>query len=248
VIRIVLATHNAKKGVEMQRIFDRAGLDAKVVGLDEVAPYPEPAETERTFAGNALIKARAAAQATGEVAIADDSGLEVDLLNNMPGVRSARWAGPGAGDEANLRLLIAQLSDTEYADRAARFVCAMALVTPSGQEHVVRAAMEGKLVLEPRGGNGFGYDPIFVADEADGRTNAELSPAEKDAISHRAKAAAALLPILQSVMLPNRHPGLVPGSRTQSVSTPQPAGLLPELPNPARHDGLGKPEPEGGSL
>jgi XTP/dITP diphosphohydrolase len=199
-VRIVLATHNAKKGVELQRIFDAAGLVAEVVGLDAVVPYPEPAETERDFAGNALIKAKAAAAATGEVAIADDSGIEVELLNNMPGVRSARWAGVGASDEENLRLLIAQLGDTAYSDRAARFVCAMALVTPDGAAQVVRGVMGGKLVLQPRGGNGFGYDPIFVSDEQPapgGRTNAELSPAEKDAISHRAKAAKALVPLLR---------------------------------------------------
>jgi XTP/dITP diphosphohydrolase len=190
----VLATHNAKKGAELQRIFDAAGLAAQVVGLDELPPYPEPAETEREFEGNALIKARAAAAATGELAIADDSGLEVDLLNNMPGVRSARWAGVGASDEDNLNLLIAQLADTEAEQRTARFVCAMALVEPGGQEKVVREAMSGKLILEPRGGNGFGYDPIFVADEQDGRTNSELGPDEKDSISHRAKAAQALTP------------------------------------------------------
>jgi XTP/dITP diphosphohydrolase len=204
-VRVVLATHNAKKGVELQRIFDAAGLGVAVIGLDAVAAYPEPAETERDFAGNALIKARAAMAATGEVAIADDSGIEVDLLNNMPGVRSARWAGPGAGDEANLRLLIAQLSDTEYLDRSARFVCAMALVTPQGIEQVVRGEMSGKLVLQPSGENGFGYDPIFVADEQPapgGRTNAELTAAEKDAISHRAKAARALLPVLESLIPP----------------------------------------------
>lgn len=201
-MRVVLATHNAKKGVELQRILDAAGLLAEVVGLDAVAPYPEPAETARDFAGNALIKARAAMAATGEIAIADDSGIEVDLLNNMPGVRSARWAGPGAGDEANLRLLIAQLSDTDYLDRSARFVCAMALVTPQGSEQVVRGEMSGKLVLQPKGDNGFGYDPIFVADEQPapgGRTNAELAAAEKDAISHRAKAAKALLPFLEAL-------------------------------------------------
>jgi XTP/dITP diphosphohydrolase len=196
----VLATHNAKKGAELQRIFDAAGLKAQVVGLDEVPAYPEPAETELSFEGNALIKARAAAAATGELAIADDSGLEVDLLNNMPGVRSARWAGVGASDEDNLKLLIAQLADTEEAQRTARFVCAMALVTPAGREQVVRGVMSGKLVLRPRGCNGFGYDPIFVADEQDGRTNGELSAAEKDAISHRARAAQALSPYVAEAL------------------------------------------------
>ena len=197
--RVVLATRNAHKGVELQRIFDAAGLDATVVGLDAFPPYPEPAETERTFEGNALIKARAAVAATGEVAIADDSGIEVDLLNNMPGVRSARWAGVGAGDEANLRLLIAQLADTPDEDRTARFVCAMALVTPDGREQVVHGVMPGRVLLEARGTNGFGYDPMFVA-TGQTRTNGELSSDEKDAISHRARAARALAPLLDAVL------------------------------------------------
>jgi XTP/dITP diphosphohydrolase len=201
-VKIVLATHNAKKGAELQRIFDEQRLAVQVVGIDEFPAYPEPAETEREFAGNALIKARAAAVATGEVAIADDSGLEVDLLNNMPGVRSARWAGVGASDEANLNLLIAQLADTEYKDRTARFICAMALVSPTGQEQVVQGVMSGKLVLTPVGRNGFGYDPIFIADEQPspgGRTNGELSPSEKDSISHRAKAAKAMVTYLENI-------------------------------------------------
>lgn len=189
---VVVATHNTKKAAELRRVLEAEGVPAQVVGLDEVPPYPEPPETERTFEGNALIKARAAARATGHTAIADDSGLEVDLLNGMPGVRSARWAGPGAGDQANLDLLIAQLSDTLPADRTARFVCAMALVTPHGVERVVRGVMPGRLVLEPRGDNGFGYDPIFVADGKT-LTNAELTAAEKDAISHRGQAVRAIV-------------------------------------------------------
>lgn len=189
---VVVATHNTKKAAELRRVLEGEGVPAQVVGLDDVPPYPEPPETERTFEGNALIKARAAARATGHTAIADDSGLEVDLLNGMPGVRSARWAGPGAGDQANLDLLIAQLSDTLPADRTARFVCAMALVTPHGVEHVVRGVMPGRLVLEPRGDNGFGYDPIFVADGKT-LTNAELTAAEKDAISHRGQAVRAIV-------------------------------------------------------
>ena len=197
--RVVLATRNAHKGVELQRIFDAAGLDAQVVGLDAFPPYPEPAETERTFEGNALIKARAAAAATGEVAIADDSGIEVDLLNDMPGVRSARWAGVGASDEANLRLLIAQLADAPAEACAARFVCAMALVTPDGCEQVVRGVMPGRVIGEVRGSNGFGYDPMFIAD-GQTRTNGELSSDEKDAISHRSRAARALAPLLAAAL------------------------------------------------
>lgn len=196
---IVVATHNAKKAAELHRVLAAAGIDAEVKGLDEVPAYPEPAETERTFEGNALIKARAAVAATGQIAVADDSGIAVDLLNGMPGVRSARWSGPNATDKANLDLLIAQLADTEEADRTAQFVCAMALVAPDGTEHLVRGVMPGRLVLTPRGSNGFGYDPIFVAD-GNTVTNAELTPAEKDAISHRGQAVRAIVPLLREVL------------------------------------------------
>jgi len=192
---IVVATHNTKKAVELHRVLAAAGLDADVRGLDAFPSYPEPAETERTFEGNALLKARAAVAATGLLAVADDSGLEVDLLNGMPGVRSARWSGPDATDAGNLELLIRQLTETEDADRTARFVCAMALVTPDGTEHLVRGVMEGHLVLQPRGTNGFGYDPIFVAD-GNTVTNAELTPEQKDAISHRGQAVRAMVPHL----------------------------------------------------
>ncbi|PKQ22185.1 MAG: non-canonical purine NTP pyrophosphatase, RdgB/HAM1 family [Actinobacteria bacterium HGW-Actinobacteria-5] len=192
---VVVATHNAKKAAELHRVLAAAGVDADVRGLGAFPAYPEPAETERTFEGNALLKARAAVAATGTLAVADDSGLEVDLLNGMPGVRSARWSGPDATDQRNLELLIAQLADTEPADRTARFVCAMALVTPTGEEHIVRGVMEGRLVLEPRGGNGFGYDPIFIA-EGNQVTNAELTPEQKDAISHRGQAVRAVVPLL----------------------------------------------------
>lgn len=195
---VVVATHNAKKAAELHRVLAAAGVDADVRGLDAFPAYPEPAETERTFEGNALLKARAAVAATGHVAVADDSGLEVDLLNGMPGVRSARWSGPDATDRGNLDLLIAQLADTADADRTARFVCAMALVTPGGAEHLVRGVMEGHLVLAPRGSNGFGYDPIFVA-EGNSVTNAELTPEQKDAISHRGRAVRAIVPVLTAL-------------------------------------------------
>ena len=196
---VVVATHNAKKAAELHRVLATAGVDADVRGLDAFPAYPEPAETERTFEGNALLKARAAVAATGHIAVADDSGLEVDLLNGMPGVRSARWSGPEATDSRNLDLLIAQLTDTAEADRTARFVCAMALVTPDGGEHLVRGVMEGRLVLEPRGSNGFGYDPIFVAD-GNTVTNAELTPEQKDAISHRGQAVRAIVPVLSDLL------------------------------------------------
>ena len=196
---VVVATHNAKKAVELHRVLAAAGVDADVRGLDAFPAYPEPAETERTFEGNALLKARAAVAHTGLPAVADDSGLEVDLMNGMPGVRSARWSGPDATDAGNLELLIRQLTDSDDEDRTARFVCAMALVTPEGTEHLVRGVMEGRLVLEPRGGNGFGYDPIFVA-EGNTVTNAELSPEQKDAISHRGQAVRAMVPVLHDLL------------------------------------------------
>jgi XTP/dITP diphosphohydrolase len=194
---IVVATHNAKKAAELHRVLAAAEVAAEVKGLAECDPYPEPAETERTFEGNALIKARAAVAATGQIAVADDSGLEVELLNRMPGVRSARWSGPSATDRSNLELVLAQLYDTEPADRVARFVCAMAMVAPDGTEHVVRGVMNGHLISTPRGSNGFGYDPIFVAD-GNTVTNAELTPEAKDAISHRGQAVRAMVPLLKA--------------------------------------------------
>lgn len=198
-MKVVLATNNAKKLVELRRVMAESGLPVEVLGLADVPSYPEPAETERTFEGNALIKARAGVAATGLATLADDSGIAVDLLNGMPGVRSARWAGPGRGDQANLDLLVAQLEDTEDADRTAQFVCAMALVLPDGTEHVTHGEMRGRVVLQPRGEGGFGYDPIFIADGQD-VTNAELTPAAKDAISHRGKAVRAMVEVLAGML------------------------------------------------
>jgi len=196
---VVVATHNAKKAAELHRVLAAAGVEADVLGVDAFPAYPEPAETERTFEGNALLKAHAAVAATGQLAVADDSGLEVDLLNGMPGVRSARWAGPQANDAENLDLLLRQLADTADEQRTARFVCAMALVTPEGREWTVTGEMHGRLVLEPRGSNGFGYDPIFIANGQHG-TNAELTAQAKDEISHRGRAVRALAPLLREVL------------------------------------------------
>lgn len=196
---IVVATHNAKKATELHRVLAASGVDAEVKGLDDFPPYPEPAETEKTFEGNALIKAKAAVAATGCIAVADDSGLEVDLLNRMPGVRSARWSGPEATDASNLKLLLAQLHDTRDEDRTARFVCAMAMVAPDGTQHLVRGVMNGRLVLTPRGKNGFGYDPIFIADGY-AKTNGELLPEVKDAISHRGQAVRKIVPLLKKYL------------------------------------------------
>ncbi|HEY5979550.1 MAG TPA: RdgB/HAM1 family non-canonical purine NTP pyrophosphatase [Microlunatus sp.] len=195
-VEVVLATHNAKKLAELRRLVEAAGLEVSVLGLDDVPGYPEPAETETTFEGNALIKARAAVATTGRIALADDSGIAVDRLNGMPGVRSARWAGPGASDAANNALLLRQLDDLPLPDRTARFICAMAMVTPDGSEVVRHGVVEGRLLAAPRGENGFGYDPLFVPSGYD-QTTAELDPAAKDAISHRGRAVRAILIDLQ---------------------------------------------------
>ena len=190
-----MATNNAHKLAELRRIVAVAAPEVQVLGLADLPTYPEPAETERTFAGNALLKARAAVAATGLPALADDSGLEVEVLNQMPGVRSARWNGPQATDSDNNELLLRQLSDVPAADRAARFVCAMAAVLPDGAEHVRLGVMSGRLAEAPRGQNGFGYDPLFVA-EGNTMTNGELHPSAKDAISHRGQAVRAIVPVL----------------------------------------------------
>ena len=193
--RVVLATNNRKKLAELRRLVVDEAPDVQVLGLVDVPAYPEPVETERTFEGNALLKARACVAASGLPALADDSGLAVDVLNQMPGVRSARWAGPGASDEENNSLLLRQMEDVPAAERTARFVCAMALVLPDGTEHVRLGEMRGQLSVRPAGDNGFGYDPLFVA-EGNTVTNGELEPAAKDAISHRGRAVRAILPVL----------------------------------------------------
>ena len=195
--RVVLATNNPKKLSELRRIVAETASDVRILGLADVPPYPEPAETERTFEGNALLKARACVAATGLPALADDSGLAVDVLNQMPGVRSARWAGPDASDEENNALLLRQLADVPVANRTARFVCAMALVLPDGAEHVRLGEMQGRIAVSPAGQNGFGYDPLFVADGYT-VTNGELEPSAKDAISHRGRAVRAIVPVLIS--------------------------------------------------
>ncbi|MGJ3508534.1 RdgB/HAM1 family non-canonical purine NTP pyrophosphatase [Enemella sp. A6] len=195
--RVVLATHNAKKLEELRRLVADAGID--VVGLSEVADYPEPAETELTFEGNALLKATAAAQATGLPALADDSGLEVDVLNRMPGVRSARWAGPEGDDRANLELLLRQLHDVETRRRTARFVCVMAFAHPDGRTELQRGEVEGVIITEPRGSNGFGYDPIFVPQGFE-QTTAELTAEAKDEISHRGRAVRAMVARLPELL------------------------------------------------
>jgi XTP/dITP diphosphohydrolase len=197
-MRLVLATRNEKKLVELRRILAPL-VAAEVVGLDDVPAYDEVPETGATFADNALLKAREAVRHTGLPAVADDSGLAVDALNGMPGVLSARWAGRRAGDEANLRLVLEQTADVPDPRRGATFVCAAALVTPDGVEQVVEGRLAGVLRRAPSGTNGFGYDPIFQP-EGDSRTTAELDPADKDAISHRGRAFRALAPLIAETL------------------------------------------------
>lgn len=192
--RILLATRNAGKLVELRRML--AGFE--IVGLADVPDFPDAPETGATFAENALAKARDAARATGLPSVADDSGLAVDALNGMPGVLSARWSGRHGDDVANLELLLAQLGDVPDDRRGAAFVCAAALVVPGGTETVVHGEWTGTIVRAPRGSGGFGYDPVFVPDGSD-RTSAELTPGEKDAASHRARALAALVPHLEAL-------------------------------------------------
>lgn len=184
--RLVLATHNRGKLAELRRILD--GLDVELLSAADV-DLPDVEETGTTFEANALLKARAAAAASGLPAVADDSGLEVDALGGAPGVRSARYAGAHGDDEANLRLVLARTEGV--ADRRARFVCVAALVTPDGREWTTRGTLEGTLTTAPRGDGGFGYDPILVP-LGDTRTTAEMTPHDKDAISHRGKAFRAL--------------------------------------------------------
>jgi XTP/dITP diphosphohydrolase len=195
--QLVLASRNVKKAVEMQRILAEAGLDIEVRSVADFDGVPEVAETGATFEANALLKARAVCAATGLAAVADDSGICVDELNGMPGILSARWAGRHGDDDANLQLLLDQLADTPDERLGAQFRCVIALVTPDGSEHVVQGEMGGRLVRERQGANGFGYDPIFVPDGFT-QTSAEVSAAEKDAISHRGKALRALVPLLGS--------------------------------------------------
>ena len=197
--RLLLATRNTRKLAELQRILASSALaGVQVIGLDDVAPFPEAPETGATFEDNALAKAVDAAAATGLATVADDSGLEVDALNGMPGVLSARWAGRHGDDVANLRLVLDQLTDVPDDRRGAAFVCAAALVVPGASQTVMRAHWRGMLTRAPRGSNGFGYDPIFVP-TGEGRTSAELEPAEKDAVSHRGQALRALLPALRAL-------------------------------------------------
>jgi XTP/dITP diphosphohydrolase len=197
--RLVLATRNQHKLVELARILAADHVDVELTGLGEFPGAPDVAETGATFAENALRKARATARFTGLPAVADDSGLSVDAMNGMPGVLSARWSGGHGDDEANLRLVLAQTADVPDERRGAQFVCVAALVLPSGEERLSEGTVRGRLIREPRGSNGFGYDPIFVPDSSD-LTTAQMSPEAKDAISHRGRALRALAPVIATAL------------------------------------------------
>lgn len=207
---ILVASRNAKKLAELRRVIEAAGIiGLEVVGLDEVPPFPETPETGATFEENALVKAYDGAMATGLPCIADDSGLTVEALSGMPGVLSARWSGSHGDDAANSTLLLRQLQDVPDERRGAAFVSACALVVPTREliedadgpqvnETVVRGQWPGAIAREPRGSNGFGYDPVFVPEGSE-RTAAELTAAEKDASSHRARALEQLVPMLRTL-------------------------------------------------
>lgn len=197
-MKVVLATHNPHKVAEFQQIVASARPDLEIIAYDG----PEPVEDGVTFAENALIKARAASAHTGLAALADDSGICVDLLGGSPGVFSAYWAGQKKDAAANLELLLDQLRDIADPHRAAHFNSTIALVTPDGAEHVVVGNWPGRLAREVSGGGGFGYDPIFVPDgqpEGAERTVGDFTAGEKQAQSHRARAFAELLPLLAAL-------------------------------------------------
>lgn len=198
--RLLVASRNRKKLAELQRVLAGAGVaGVELLSLDDVPPFEEAPETGATFEENALAKARDAFAATGIPSLADDSGLAVAALNGMPGVLSARWAGGHGDDTGNYRLLLAQMGDVPDERRDAAFVSVCALVTADG-EAVVRGEWPGVIAREPLGDGGFGYDPVFIPGgetPGDGRSAAQLSPAEKDAVSHRGRALAKLVPALR---------------------------------------------------
>lgn len=202
---VFLASRNAKKIAEMERILGATLPGLRVLGLDDVTPYDEPVEDQPDFAGNALLKARAGLEATGLPSLADDSGLCVAALNGMPGVLSARWSGVPKSDARNNELLLAQLSDVPDERRDAEFRCAVAFVRRDAGgnllEDVVEGVMPGRVIREQRGTGGFGYDVVFVPDEQDGAlTSAEMSAEVKDAISHRGKSLRAIAPIVAEAL------------------------------------------------
>ena len=190
-MKLVLATRNHGKIVELQRIIAEIMPDVELVGTDSFPDLADVEETEDSFIGNALLKAHAVAKATGLPAIADDSGLSVNALNGAPGIFSARYAGTHGDDLANLNKVLSDMDQVR--DRSAAFHCAAAFAKPNGFEIVVEAKLLGRLTTAPIGDDGFGYDPIFIPDGFE-ITTAQMSPAQKDQISHRGMAFRALIP------------------------------------------------------
>lgn len=205
-ISVVVATRSAHKLRELRELLAPRGV--ALVSLDELAVRGEPVEDGLTFETNARIKARFAARATGLPALADDSGIEVDALDGAPGVRTRRYAGPDASDEENNAKLLRELRDVPVEERGARYVCVLALAVPDragpGGLRLTerRGTTRGRIALEPRGSGGFGYDPLFepARERPGGRTFAEYTPAEKDAISHRGRAARRMAPVLRELI------------------------------------------------
>nr|WP_273165913.1 non-canonical purine NTP pyrophosphatase [Actinomyces israelii] len=211
---LVLATHNPGKLSELRAVLAPLvpGLDPRSIVSAGSLGAPEPVENGLSFAANAEIKARALVRVTGLPAVADDSGLCVDVLGGAPGIFSARWCGRHGDDAANLRLLLDQIADVTDPHRTARFTCAAVLAAPGPDNRPtvtrIERSMEGRLLGEPRGEGGFGYDPVFVPVQEDapggaGRTTAQMSPAEKNAISHRGRALRALAPVLAALLVPS---------------------------------------------
>ena len=211
---LVLATHNPGKLSELRAVLAPLvpGLDPRSIVSAGSLGAPEPVENGLSFAANAEIKARALVRVTGLPAVADDSGLCVDVLGGAPGIFSARWCGRHGDDAANLRLLLDQIADVTDPHRTARFTCAAVLAAPGPDNRPtvtrIERSMEGRLLGEPRGEGGFGYDPVFVPVQEDapggaGRTTAQMSPAEKNAISHRGRALRALAPVLAALLAPS---------------------------------------------
>lgn len=197
-VKVLVASRNQGKVRELEQVLRELAIEGvELVSLIDAPAYPDPVEDGLSFEENALLKARAGAKATGLPCVADDSGLTVKALNGMPGILSARWSGTHGDDAANNRLLLAQMADIN--ERAAAFVSCCALATPAGEEHTAVGRWEGELLCEPRGDNGFGYDPLFLPADADGRSSAELTAEEKNARSHRGKALRALAPHLAAL-------------------------------------------------
>lgn len=195
-MRIILATQNKGKIRELQELL--GDEDIEVLSLNDIEDWEDVEENGITFAENAALKAKAAVKKTGLIALADDSGLEVDALDGRPGVYSARFAGEPKDDERNNDKLLQQLKEVADSQRQARFRCALVIATPDGKEFLTEGTVEGQILTERRGKDGFGYDPLFFVPEYQ-RTMAELALSEKNRLSHRAQAFRKAIPILQTL-------------------------------------------------